>query len=472
MRSIRVLLMLGVLFRLISGMSSNESFGKLRRCETSSESSAVTWASTLIPSRDSFLFQTEKKQAKTLVVTSNLRKSGDIGDETSDLESLYKSRAWFELRDAIRSRKVPGFYRGAVACAFGNLQEAREQFRSVIESAPKSEKAYQSRNMLAYFYSRTGQYHHALEEINQMLVIMPDNASDQAGRKLYAVLSQSSEQVVTRQRFSRLPYELKIGNPFIPVSVNGKSVKYMLDTGANFSILCESEAKLLGLTFHDVPVGALRIQGSSGARSETSYRVAIAEEVTVGTFGLRNVAFLVTPDEQEPWTDLQPGERGALGISVLYAFRTMRWSNDGTFEIGFASKRQVQKSNVCFQDSFPVVQAVLSKRKLELGLDTGAAETHLSIRFAKEFAELLNDASQNGIRDVHGIDGNRRIEAVTLQEMRLQFGGFMALLRPARVLLNKTNPGIDHFHGLLGWDLLSQARRTTLDFESMMLSLE
>src|SRR6185295_973237 len=130
-----------------------------------------------------------------------------------------------------------------------NLQEAREQFRSVIESAPKSEKAYQSRNMLAYFYSRTGQYHHALEEINQMLVIMPDNASDQAGRKLYAVLSQSSEQVVTRQRFSSLPYELKIGNPFIPASVNGKSVKYMLDTGANFSILCESEAKLLGLTF-------------------------------------------------------------------------------------------------------------------------------------------------------------------------------------------------------------------------------
>ena len=41
----------------------------------------------------------------------------------------------------------PEFYQGAVACAFGNLQEARQQFKSVIEAAPKSEKAYLSRNM-------------------------------------------------------------------------------------------------------------------------------------------------------------------------------------------------------------------------------------------------------------------------------------------------------------------------------------
>ena len=78
-------------------------------------------------------------------------------DESTDLESLYKSREWFELRDAVRARKAPAFYRGAVACGFGNLQEARQQFKSVIKSAPKSEKAYQSRNMLAYLYFRTGQ---------------------------------------------------------------------------------------------------------------------------------------------------------------------------------------------------------------------------------------------------------------------------------------------------------------------------
>jgi hypothetical protein len=105
-------------------------------------------------------------------------------------------------------------------------------------------------------------------------------------------------------------------------------------------------------------------------------------------------------------------------------------------------------------------------------LDTGAAGTHLTLRFAKEFEGLLNETGKKSIREVLGVDGSRRIEAVTLQELRFQLGGFNTLLRPAQVLLSTTNPDIDDFHGLLGWDLLSQARSITLDFESMTLALE
>ena len=414
----------------------------------------------------------ENKPAEKQVVAAELRERGVTRDESTDLESLYESREWFKLRDAVRARNAPAFYRGAVACGFGNLQEARQQFKSVIKSAPKSEKAYQSCNMLAYLYFRTGRYRHALKEIDQMLRIRPDNASDQAGRKLFTALSQSAEQSVTRRRASKLPYEVKIGNPFISLSVNGNAVKYMLDTGANISVMSESEAKRVGLTLHQVPAGASKIQGSSGAQSQSSYRIAVAEQVVVGKFRLSDVAFLVLPDDQEPWIDLRPGERGALGISILHAFRTMRFSNDGIFEIGFPSKHQVQQSNLCFQDAYPIVEAALSTRRLRLALDTGAAETHLTVRFAKEFEGLLDQAGKKSTRDVLGVDGSRRIEAVTLQELRFQLGGFNTLLRPAQVPLSTTNPDIDDFHGLLGWDLLSQARSITLDFESMTLALE
>ena len=235
--------------------------------------------------------------------------------------------------------------------------------------------------------------------------------------------------------------------------------------------MSESEAKRVGLNFHQVPVGASKIQGSSGAQSQSSYRIAVAEQVVVGAIPLSHVAFLVLPDDQEPWTDLRPGERGALGISVLQAFRTVRFSNDGIFEIGFPSKPQVRQSNLCFQDAYPIVEAELFTRRLRLALDTGAAETHLTVRFAKEFEGLLNDGKKS-TRDVLGVDGSRRIEAVTLQELRFQLGGFNTLLRPAQVLLSTTNPDIDDFYGLLGWDLLSQARSITLDFESMTLALE
>jgi hypothetical protein len=64
----------------------------------------------------------------------------------------------------------------------------------------------------------------------------------------------------------------------------------------------------------------------------------------------------VFPDAQEPWDDLQPGERGALGISVLHAIQTARFSKDGTLEIGFPSKGgSVQQANLCFQGALPLV---------------------------------------------------------------------------------------------------------------------
>jgi predicted aspartyl protease len=469
MRSIVAVTAVALLSCLLVMLSSSNLSGT----HTRSAPSPVPVPSAPVPVVPSLVLSSaqEGKTAERQAGVLDRRKGGVTRDESTDLESLYKSREWFELRDAVRASNAPAFYRGAVACGFGDLQEARQQFTSVIKSAPKSEKAYQSRNMLAYLYFRTGQYRHALKEIDQMLMIRPDNASDQAGRKLYMALSQSPEQSVTRQRVSRLPYEVKIGDPFIPLSVNGNVVKYLLDTGANISVMSESEAKRVGLTFHQVPVSASKIRGSSGAQSQSSYRIAVAEQVVVGQFHLSHVAFLVLPDDQEPWTDLRLGERGALGISVLHAFRTVRFSNEGIFEIGFPSKPQVQQSNLCFQDAYPIVEAELFTRRLRLALDTGAAETHLTVRFAKEFEGLLNDGKKS-TRDVLGVDGSRRIEAVTLQELRFQVGGFNTLLRPAQVLLSTTNPDIDDFYGLLGWDLLSQARSITLDFDSMTLALE
>lgn len=46
------------------------------------------------------------------------------------------------------------------------------------------------------------------------------------------------------------------------------------------------------------------------------------------------------------------------------------------------------------------------------------------------------------------------------------------VLRPAQVMLKPTGGENEHYYGRLGIDLLKQAHRVTLDFRSMMLTLE
>ena len=389
--------------------------------------------------------------------------------DDSYLKTLYHSRQWFKLRDAIRNQSTPAFYRLAVACAFDDQERARKESRSVIESAPKSEQAYEAHNMLAYFYFRRGQYREARAETDAMLAIKPDNPNDQAGRKLFAAFSQAPEQRVTEHRFSKTQYEVKIGNPFIPVSVNGNSAKYMLDTGANISTMSGSEAKRLGLTTHEV--SAMKVTGASGAQVG-DYRVAVADDVTVGNIRLSNVAFLVMAENQGPWEDLQPGERGALGISVLRAFRTVRFSKDGSVEIGFPSKGgSMPQANLCFEKAFVVVQAEYQHRNLNFVLDSGAEETFLWPVFAKEFGSLVT-SKEKDLKPVSGVGGTGEFEAVALPELTLRFGSFDAPIRSSHVLLQETQPESRFYHGLLGWNLLRQASRLTLDFKSMTLVLE
>lgn len=58
-----------------------------------------------------------------------------------------------------------------------------------------------------------------------------------------------------------------------------------------------------------------------------------------------------------------------------------------------------------------------------------------------------------------------------MPEITLSIGGVDATLRPAYVLL-ETRPGQYERHGVIGTDLLYNARRVTLDLHAMRLTLE
>ena len=64
------------------------------------------------------------------------------------------------------------------------------------------------------------------------------------------------------------------------------------------------------------------------------------------------------------------------------------------------------------------------------------------------------------------------MEVVTLPEFKFQAGGLQLVLRPAQVLSKDPRVDRDSYHVWLGMDLLGQARRVTLDFESMVFALE
>jgi hypothetical protein len=215
-------------------------------------------------------------------------------------------------------------------------------------------------------------------------------------------------------------------------------------------------------------MGARAVDGSGGS---TTFRVTQAERLVIGGTELSGVLMLVFPDSQRPWSELQPGSRGIIGLPVALALERIRWTSRGTCETGSLNRpAPVANGNLAFNGLEPVARVEFDKKLLDFVLDTGnQATSQLWERFGVDFTGLLSERGTRGTIRVNQIGGSSDREVIVLPEVRLRIGGLVTLLRPANVFSRPV--GDDRLHGNLGMDLLGQAAEVTLDFQAMELML-
>jgi predicted aspartyl protease len=387
-----------------------------------------------------------------------------------EFRALYDAREWFRLRDAVAGTDAPPFYRGAVALAFHESSTAEKYLRQAIKSAPASREAIDARRLLATSYSLAGRYRRAILEYQAIQAILPDNAGVKYELNELTVWSRYPEPSVKKRQRSRIPCQVKDGNLFVPVSINGKEAHYFIETGSNNSFISEGEARRAGMTVDEAP--GLRTHDASGTSG--GYRIAVANDLVVGGFHLKNMTFLVFRDDQLP-LELPPGWRGALGLPVLVAIGTVRWNREGSFEIGFPSAAHgISNPNLCLSGEGPmlVVQGTFEGAHIQVLLDTGATYSQLLPSFAKDFSKLVQDKGKKKLTRIRGVNGTKEVETIMLPGVRVRFGNFDVALEPAEVLSKDSPFGASSYHVWSGLDLLQQARQVTIDFLSMRLAME
>ncbi|HVQ27953.1 MAG TPA: retropepsin-like aspartic protease, partial [Vicinamibacteria bacterium] len=368
---------------------------------------------------------------------------------------------WLGLGRALDA-SGPFLYRGAVAAAFNDAR-AERLLRSVIDSAPASDDAYEAYEGLSHLYLRDGQYLHMIEAMERRWASFPGRAAEAGEREAMAPFRDLPDQHRVAFGAATLRHE---GNIFVPLSIQGGAARYFFDTGAWLSCMSESEARRLGLT---ASAGRGSVGTSTGA--SVGLRMAVAREVVVGTTRFENVSFAVFPDDQEPWSGLPLGQRGIIGIPLLLGLQTVRWSHDGTVTVGQEARPlRIEEANLIFDDDHLVATVGFEKERVRLTLDTGAETTDLYQGFAEQFATLLSRTGQKGVHQVRGVGQAETFESVSLPEAHFEVGGRDTVLRPAHVLLKSI--GAKRSTGNLGIDLLQQAAAFRIDLGAMTLELE
>src|ERR1700730_186322 len=389
--------------------------------------------------------------------------------EESELGKLSDAHQMFLLRDELSRRtESPDFYAGEVACVFNDTTRCEEQLRKTIAAEPKSMEAKQAHQVLAYASLREGRYKRSLLELDALLAIDPKNDDANETRPFFEALSHFPDQKVQKSGTSKAAVHTDGG--MVPLLINGKNASYFFDTGANLSTMSESEALRLGMDIKDVNSGG----GSADVNGNSVlFRIAVAKTLSMGGIVLENVAFLITGNEQQPFVDMAPGQRGLIGLPVLRAWGRIEWNREGIFKIDLSPKpSHVAKANLCFDNLLLISQASFEQHELSFVLDTGATTTDLWPKFADVASELIRKSGTRESHTVTGVGGSQKFDSVSIPKVVLRLGGKSVVLQPAHVIKTKQRDANKWFYGNLGNDALGQARDVAIDFRAMILELD
>jgi predicted aspartyl protease len=182
------------------------------------------------------------------------------------------------------------------------------------------------------------------------------------------------------------------GRIAVPVSIEGRMISLMVDTGSPFSMLTSAAVDQLGLRREPIPEG-LRL-AIFGGRNVTE--MAAAHSVKIGNLSVKTLAFGALP----PSVPLN-GVEGLLGLDFLnandfeldFAGNQLRfydpdhcrgqvvyWTNDGYAKLPFVGGAEWNKHIE--------VGAELDGKSITVQLDTGSSVSVMSLEKAKRLFHL------------------------------------------------------------------------------------
>jgi hypothetical protein len=248
------------------------------------------------------------------VLSSPLAIAQDDGYE-ADLDD---GRQWLDV-EAGTTERLPPLQRAAAAVALNDSATAERLLLNIIGAEPESDGAHRAYELLSRMYLRSGQYGRLFQNFEGWKAAFPDRPEVAEEEKDIALFRGLPDQLNGPRGRANLDHEM--GDDFsLPVTINGRAARYLLDTGAWVNVITDGELARLELA--PAPAGG-RIGDASGAG--VAARTVVVGELKIGSMKLEDASFIVVPSEE-------PG--GIVGMPILLALGSVRWTSDGRGEIG------------------------------------------------------------------------------------------------------------------------------------------
>jgi predicted aspartyl protease len=246
----------------------------------------------------------------------------------------------------------------------------------------------------------------------------------------------------------------------VPVAAGHYSGSWIVDSGANLSVIRRSVAEKMGLKI------SAKAETAQGVGPSVTTRVSIIPELRLGKAVVHNVPVLVVEDSTLTFSRVDYQIDGCLGFPVMAAFGAITFYSDGRIGFGTTPVTNVTGFHNLFLEKFtPLIAADFGLGDRLFTLDTGAQGTVLSAQF---YLENRHSSELTNLVDLElvGAGGTVSSPAYVLPTVVARFGDKCATIKQVPLLMASTSSSYE-FYGNLGQSALASFSSFTLDFATM-----
>jgi hypothetical protein len=367
------------------------------------------------------------------------------------------------------------YFAGVLANAENRIAESIQLLAAVLPSLREGrpDRAAIVLQTLADDYTKSFQYAKATQTDDDLLTHFSSQLTHEQIQQtrddsaIMHILRDAPTQTIVWNGTVELKTERNpINSLNIELTVNGVRGPWLVDTGANLSLVSESFAQRLGLK--PLPGIAQTQGGLTGI--ENPVHVALLPTLAIGDAELHNVVVMILPDAN---ININLGKasyqiNAIVGYPVLKALGTVTFTHDGKFRAGKNTTASETGARMYMKGLTPVVMCQTKRKALPFGFDTGASSTNFFARYSREFHDRTwkKDKSTSV-----GAGGTLKRNIYIQPRVELGFGEKTATLKNVVVFTTGTGTDTDYLYGNLGQDVPADFESFTLDFTKMSFSL-
>jgi predicted aspartyl protease len=366
------------------------------------------------------------------------------------------------------------YFAGILANAEGRFTESIRLLNSALPSlrASRPDRAGYALGYLGDDYNEIFEYADSATAYDDMLShysnqYKPEDlqaTKDNAG--VADILRAAPAQTVTRHGPVKLKTERNpLGSLNVELTANGVRGPWLIDSGANVSVVSKSYAERLGLKLLS---GEAQTQGSTGF--ENSLHIAILPSLQMGGATLYNVVLLVMDDASTniAWPGHQYQINAVVGYPVLRALGTVTFLRTGEFEAEQDAQQNEAGARMYIWGASLAVMCNVEGKDLPFTLDTGATETDLFTDYYNRFQNEVR-TWKKGRGENAGAGGMVKRVVYIQPVLNLGIGDRTARLR--HLAMPASGAGSNGIYGNLGQDLMAGFDGATIDFIDMRFRL-